>query len=106
MVERAEIKETNEVYYAVFVDNSRRNGILHFTKEATVYFREYSKDVIVLSHADIITSGGWFDYSYKEMNIFDEDEPGIIDSAIGELKDYLRKNGKTSRVVGLEALYE
>ena len=73
-------KSEKTIHYSVYLDKSRSNGALHFTHELTIYFIKMH-DKIHFAHADVLNSGGWDTYLESEINLLEEDYPGVIEEA-------------------------
>lgn len=59
--------------YYVDIDASGSIGILHFTHEVTIWITDGEFEC-----ADEICSGGWYDYSKDEYDMFESNYPGIF----------------------------
>ena len=76
------IEKLNDGSYYVGFDNSRYNGLLHFTCEVAIWFR----DGEFLSAYECACGEDWT-YSKDEVDEFNGDHPGIIDLALRLIKE-------------------
>lgn len=78
--------------YAVGLDKTRHNGILRFTHEITVCFKpDPSRNKCYFLEASVISPGGWFTYDIDELDIFDNDYPGVLEEARKELDKFIEE---------------
>ncbi len=82
--------EKNDNKYIIFLDKTRHNGILRFTREITICV-ELDGYKPIFDWADVICSGGWFNYNWDEQEVFENDYPGVWEEALLELREYVEK---------------
>lgn len=81
--------------YAVDLDKTRHNGILRFTHELTVYFKpDPSRNKCYFLMALALNSDGWFTYDIDELDMFDNDYPGVLEEARKELDKFMEEEEK------------
>lgn len=93
-------KSSNTGVYIVDLDKTRHNGILRFTHEMTVYFKpDLSRNKCYFLMAFALNSDGWFMYDIDELDVFNNDYPGVLEEARKELDEFIEKeknDGQTS----------
>lgn len=93
-------KSSNTGVYIVDLDKTRCNGILRFTHEITVYFKpDSSRNKCYFLMAITLNSDGWFMYDIDELDMFNNDYPGVLEEARKELDEFLeqeKNDGQTS----------
>lgn len=78
--------------YAVDLDKTRHNGILRFTHELTVYFKpDPSRNKCYFLMALALNSDGWFTYDIDELDMFNDDYPGVLEEARKELDKFIEE---------------
>lgn len=78
--------------YAVDLDKTKHNGILRFTHEITVYFKpDPSRNKCYFITAFVLNSDGWFMYDIDELDMFNDDYPGVLEEARKELDEFIEK---------------
>lgn len=86
--------------YIVDLDKTRHNGILRFTHELTVYFKQdSSQNKCCFLMAMTLNPDGWFMYDIDELDMFNNDYPGVLEEARKELDEFIEKeknDGQTS----------
>lgn len=81
--------------YAVDLDKTRHNGILRFTHEITVYFKpDPSRNKCYFLMAFAINSDGWLTYDIDELDMFNDDYPGVLEEARKELDKFVEEEEK------------
>lgn len=83
------IEKLSNGYYYVGFDNSHYNGLLHFTCEVAIWFR----DGEFLSAYECACGEDWT-YSKDEVDEFNGDHPGIIDLALRLIKEKENNDGR------------
>ena len=71
------VEKLDKDKWCVSIDSSKSNGLLHFTKEITIWIDH--GDFVC---ADVLSSGGWFDYQDDEFHSFEREYPGVFEQAL------------------------
>lgn len=78
--------------YVVDLDKTRHNGILRFTHEITVCFRlDLSRNKYYFLEASVIGPDGWLTYEIDELDMFNDDYPGVLEEARKEVDEFIEK---------------
>lgn len=81
--------------YAVDLDKTRHNGILRFTHEIAVYFKpDPSRNKCYFLEASVVGPDGWLTYDIDELDMFDNDYPGVLEEARKELDKFMEEEEK------------
>ncbi len=94
-------KSSKTGVYIVDLDRTRYNGILRFSHEITVYFKPdpCTRNEYYFLGASTINPDGWFVYDINELDMFNNDYPGVLEEARKELDEFIEKeknDGQTS----------
>lgn len=85
-------KSSKTGVYIVDLDKTRRNGILRFTHEITVYFKlDPSQNKYYFLGASALNPDGWIVYDINELDMFNNDYPGVLEEARKELDEFVEK---------------
>lgn len=88
-------KSTENGVYIVDLDKTRHNGILRFTHEITVYFKpDPLRNKCYFLEASDLGPGGWITYDIDELDMFNNDYPGVLEEARKELDEFIEKENK------------
>lgn len=82
--------------YYIFYDQSSYNGILHFTHELSVWVCKNGDDILFIQAYEIGCGEDWT-YKKDEIELFNQDHPGVMDDIKERLNEYeARKLEQTS----------